>query len=42
MKLKITMELEIGDLTDEQRAELEDDLNSVSYTHLTLPTSRLV
>lgn len=30
MKLKITMELEIGDLTDEQRAELEDDLNFVS------------
>lgn len=30
MKLKITMELEIGDLTDEQRAELEDDINFVS------------
>ncbi len=30
MKLRITMEIEVGDLTDEQRAELEDDLNFVS------------
>ena len=30
MKFRMTIEVEIGDLTDEQRAELEDDLNFVS------------
>lgn len=30
MKLRVTMDIEIGDLTDRQRAELEDDLNFVS------------
>lgn len=30
MKLRITMDIEIGDLTSEQRAELEDGLNFVS------------